>query len=62
MSKTKKDMSNMYDYFLHFNHLTGYWYAIPRDKVAEYMNKTVDDEEILKNKDERVLINYICKL
>ncbi len=62
MSKIK-DKSNLYDYFLHHNYLTGYWSAIPRDKVQDYMNGTLDKEEdkVVKAKDVNILISYISR-
>lgn len=55
----KKDKSNLYDYYFHFNHYTGYWNAIPRDIVNEYMSLRNDDDKILKNKNLTDLIKYI---
>lgn len=60
----KKNKDNLYDYYFHFNHLTGYWNAIPRDYVNQYMNVIKDDNVkhfFLKNKDLKVLTEYICK-
>lgn len=61
---SKQDKSALYDVFLHFNYLTGYWSAIPRDKVQDYMNGTLDknEDKVIKNKDIMVLITYISKL
>lgn len=55
-----KDKSNLYDYYFHFNHYTGYWNAIPRDNVNQYMSITVnDDDKVLKNKNLNDLVKYI---
>lgn len=51
----------LYDYFLHYNHLTGYWNAVNRDKSVHYMNGTLKEGEVLKNKDINVLVDYIVK-
>lgn len=55
-------MGNLYDWFLHYNHYTGYWNALKRDKSNQYLNGTLDDNDVLKNKDVNVLIKYITTL
>jgi hypothetical protein len=55
----KKNKDNLYDYYFHFNHLTGYWNAIPRDSVNEYMSTDKNEDKILKNKNLNDLVKYI---
>lgn len=54
-------MDNLYDWYFHFNHYTGYWNAVKRDKTTEYMNGTLKPDDILKSKNIKDLINYITK-
>ena len=54
------EMSNLYDYLLHYNHLDGSWNAIPRDKINEYWNNR-KTEGVLKSKDIKTLIELITK-
>lgn len=55
-------MDKLYDYLFHYNHHTGYWNAFKRENYVPYFNGTLDPEEVLKNKSERKLIQYISKL
>lgn len=55
-------MDNLYDYYFHFNNLTGYWNAVKRDKSNQYLNGTLSDEDVLKSKNIDDLIKYIVKL
>ena len=54
------EMSNLYDYLLHYNHHNGLWNAIPRDKVNEYWNDH-NMKGVLKSKDIKTLIELITK-
>ncbi len=57
--KDNKDV--LYNYILHFNSYTGYWNAVTRDNHIEYLNGTLKEDDILKNKDVGILIDYIVK-
>lgn len=62
MEKNKQiKEENLYSYFMHFNSYTGYWNAFLRDDAVYYLNGTLDDNNVLKNKDISVLISYINK-
>lgn len=54
------EMSNLYDYLLHYNHHSGLWNAIPRDKTNEYWNDH-NTKGVLKSKDIKTLIELITK-
>lgn len=54
-------MDKLYDYFLHFNHYTGYWNAVKRDVANQYLNGTLKEEEVLKSKDVTDLVRFISK-
>jgi hypothetical protein len=54
------EMSNLYDYLLHYNHYDGVWNAIPRDKVNDYWNDN-KTKGVLKSKDINTLIELITK-
>jgi len=54
-------MDKLYDYYMHYNHFTGYWYAVKRGRTIEYHNGTLDSSEVLKNKDVNKLISYLSK-
>ena len=62
INTTEAKISPLYDYFLHFNAYTGYWCAVPRTVSNKYLNGSLDDDIVLKNKDINVLIGYINKL
>jgi hypothetical protein len=54
------EMSNLYDYLLHYNHHDGLWSAIPRDKVNDYWNDR-KTKGVLKSKDIKTLIELITR-
>jgi hypothetical protein len=54
------EMSNLFDYVLHYNHFDKNWNAIPRDKYNEYWsNRKVDG--VLKSKEIKTLIELITR-
>lgn len=54
------EMSNLYDYLLHYNHYNGVWSAIPRDKYNAYWSeKKVDG--VLSSSSIDTLIEIITK-
>ena len=53
-------MENLYDYVIHYNHITQIWSAIPRDKYLEYWNQPKTDGVICA-KDIKILIEVISK-
>jgi hypothetical protein len=52
----------LYDYIFHFNSYTEYWNAIKRDRKDAYFNGELNENEVIKNKDINILIDYITKL
>jgi hypothetical protein len=52
-------MNELYSYYLHYNPFTEYWCAVKRDKSVEYLNGTLKEEDVLKNKNVNNLIKYI---
>jgi hypothetical protein len=54
-------MEELYKYFMHYNSFTETWNAVPRELASQYLNGTLSEEDVLKNKDIKILINYICK-
>ena len=54
-------MDNLWDWYLHYNIYTEYWCAVKRSVSNEYMNGTLSENEVLKNKDVNNLIKYISK-
>lgn len=55
-------MDNLYDYFLHYNIYTKEWNAVSRDKANQYLNGTLDKNEVIKYKNINDLIRYIQTL
>ena len=53
------EMSNLYDYLLHYNHYTQTWFAIPRQNISNYWNG--DMEGVLKSKEIKTLIELITR-
>lgn len=49
---------DLYDYYLWYNKYEKLWYAIPRDKVADFHNGTLK-EQVLHAKDSNDLIKYL---
>jgi hypothetical protein len=54
------EMSNLYDYLLHYNHYDGVWNAIPRHLINDYWNDN-KTKGVLKSKDIKTLIEIITK-
>lgn len=54
------EMSNLYDYLLHYNHFDKMWNAIPREKINEYWNNR-KIEGVLKSKNIKTLIEMITR-
>lgn len=54
-------MEELYDYYLHYNHYSGYWNAVKRDVANQYLNGTLKEGEVLKSKNVNDLIKYIAK-
>lgn len=52
---------NLYDYYFHFNIYKDEWNAVKRTQANEYLNGTLDEEEVLKNTNINNLIKYISK-
>lgn len=50
---------NLYDYYLHFNIYTKEWNAVKRDRSNQYLNGTLGEGEVLKNKDINQLIKVL---
>ena len=50
----------LYSYLFHYNHHTGLWSAIPREKVNEYWNNN-KTKGVLKSKDIKTLIELITR-
>lgn len=50
---------NLYDYYIHYNSFTDYWHAVKRGRTTEYHNGTLEEGEILKNKDINQLIKVL---
>lgn len=53
-------MSKLYDWVFHYNHFTGLWNAIPRDKYNKYWDNDELDS-VLKSKDFNTLVEIITK-
>lgn len=58
MSKNK-NKTNLYPWYLHYNPYTEMWNGVPRDKAGEYLNGTLSENDVIKNKNINVIINYI---
>ena len=54
------EMSNLYDYLLHYNSFDSNWNAIPRHLINEYWNNR-KVEGVLKSKEIKTLIELITK-
>ena len=54
------EMSNLYDYLLHYNSFENTWNAVPRDKINDYWNNR-NTEGVLKSKDIKTLIEMITR-
>jgi hypothetical protein len=50
----------VYNYVFHFNPMTGFWCAIPRDSYLEYWSNS-NDKKFMKSKDIKTLIELIYK-
>ena len=50
----------VYNYVFHFNPMTGFWSAIPRDNYLEYWSNS-NDKKFIKSKDIKTLIELIYK-
>ncbi len=57
----KVNRGNLYDYYMHFNPYTGYWNAVKRENSVYYLNGTLGANDVIKNKDILVLIDYLSK-
>lgn len=56
-----KNMENLYDYLFHYNSFNKEWNAYKRELNKAYFNGTTNENDILKNKDINILINFIVK-
>ena len=57
-------MEELYSYYFHFNShqgKEGMWNAVERTKSVEYLNGTLDKNDIIKHENINVIINYITK-
>lgn len=50
----------VYNYVFHFNPMTEFWYAIPRDNYLEYWSNS-NDKKFMKSKEIKTLIELIYK-
>lgn len=58
-------MEELYSWYIHFNPYIGQdgiWNAVKRSQSVEYLNGTLDANDIIKHKDVMVLIKYIKDL
>ena len=51
----------LYSYLFHYNPYTGYWNAFLRDKANQYLNGTLDENDVIKAKDYNDIVKYITK-
>ena len=54
-------MDKLYGYFLHYNHFTGLWTLVPRDKTEEYFNRK-PGSKFTSNKDVNELIETFTRV
>lgn len=52
-------MENLYGYYFHYNPFTKIWSAIEIAKLQDYNAGKLDKNEILKNKNIQVLIDFL---
>lgn len=50
---------NLYPYVFHYNPYTEYWNAVPRGKEVDYFNGKLSGNDVIKNRDINVIIEYI---
>lgn len=55
-------MEQLYDYYFHYNHFTGYWNAVKRDKSNEYLNGTLKEDEVIKHKNISDLVRFLSNM
>ena len=57
----QKELDNSYNYLFHYNSITELWSAFPREQMVNYFNG-IDNEKIIKMKNNKDLLTYINKL